>query len=143
MSWPQNPGQICWHLDMPQPDRLVSVTVSQDHIMSQWTMVTSLKHPDMCSAIMRPNQCLWGDEWFQYNHTSESRKGKWRTSVNTPAGNEMVRCQQFPSTLLPLLPACPNFLSLAKESVAHTFFFSFFDNLTPISNPLFFHSPPL
>lgn len=68
LSWPQNPGKICWHLDMAQPDRLVSVTVSQDHIMSQWTMVASLKHPDMCSTIMQPNQCLWGDEWFQCNH---------------------------------------------------------------------------
>lgn len=73
-SWPQNPGWICWCLNMAHPDRLVSVTVSQDHNMSQWAMVTSLKHPDMRSTIMQPNQCLWGDEWFQYNHKFESRK---------------------------------------------------------------------
>lgn len=31
--------------------------------MSQCKMVTSLKHPDMRSSMMKPNQCLWGDEW--------------------------------------------------------------------------------
>lgn len=75
-SWPQNPGQICRHLDTAQPDRLVSVTVPQDHSLSQWTMVASLKHPDMCSTIMQPNQCLWGDERFQCNHSLRAEKAK-------------------------------------------------------------------
>lgn len=112
-SWPQNRGRISWCLDVAHPDRLVSVTVSQDHNMSQWAMVTSLKHPDMRSTIMQPNQCLWGDEWFQYNHKSESRKGKWRTSANIPTGKEMVMCQPFPAELLPLPHVCLDFLTVS------------------------------
>lgn len=33
--------------------------------MSQCKMVTSLKHPDMRSSMMKPNRCLWGDEWVR------------------------------------------------------------------------------
>lgn len=127
LSWPQDTGHICWHLDTAQPDRLVSVTVSQDHIMSQWTMVTSLKHPDMCSAIMQPNQCLWGDEWFQCNRKSESRDGEWGAAMSTPTGSD-GGAPAFPTRAAASasrLSRCPHCLSLRRVWLTHFFFFFF------------------
>lgn len=135
---PHIPGQTCWDLDIAQPARLVPVTTSQEHVVSQCTMVTSLKHPDRRSTIMKPNQSLWGDEWFQYNPKSESRKGKWRTSLDAPTEKEKEGCQLLPSELLSLPPVCLGFLPPPKRRVWLTFFFFFLDNSTPISNSLFF-----
>lgn len=82
-------------------------------------------------AIMQPNQCLWGDEWFRYNHKSESRQGKRRNPGDTPAGVEMGTCQPLPSELLSPPPVCLDFLTSSHWGVWWVFFFN---NSTSISN---------
>ena len=57
--------------------------VSRAHHVMMF-MVTSLKYSDRRSTILKPNQCLWGDEWFPCNPKSESRKSKWKTSSDIP-----------------------------------------------------------
>nr|KAF6314886.1 hypothetical protein mMyoMyo1_008661 [Myotis myotis] len=143
LSWPQNPGQICWHLDTAQPDRWVSVTVPQDHSMSQWTMVASLKHPDMCSTIMQPNQCLRGDERFQCNHRlrAEKANGEHRRTHQLAArgwGAGTFHRSCCPASCLSGFPNC-----LLFRRVWLTHCVGFFWITTPVSSRLFFHVPPL
>lgn len=82
-------------------------------------------------AIMQPNQCLWGDEWFWYSHKSESRQGKWRIPGDTPTGVEMGTCQPLPSELLSSPPVCLDFLTSSHWGVWWVFFFN---NSTSTSN---------
>lgn len=134
LSWPQNPGQICWHLDVAQTgNRLVSVTASQNHIMSQWTMVTSLKHPDMCSAIMQPNQCLWGDERFQCNHSlwAEKANGQHQQTHQLAARGWGAGTSHWSCCPASCLSGFPNCLLLRRVWLTHFFFFLITQHLFP------------
>lgn len=77
-------------------------SVSGDHIMSQCKMVTSLKHPDMRSSMMKPNQCLRGDEWVREIAClgTESHVGRQRgcasLSPSVASSSYLTRLSSFP-----------------------------------------------